>query len=483
MQKLPLSQTYSSFAGTITGNQPQYQITTDDRDRQKRICDAWAAYKGQLDAPLMKMPGQPDDNVLNNQCKAIVDRGTEFLFGKELEISVGTDAPPESQNCLNKIWGRKETRIPLLQKLAMSGSICGQAFLRIVPSSTTIRLVVVDPSTVFVRTAPQDCETVLLYCIEYSSTETINGRLVECYYREEITRIDPSSDDDVEGYEDLDSNGFDAGVTWQIQHWTRQGDRGVWSQVSDPILWQYPFPPLFHCQNLPNPHEFWGIPDLTPDLIGVNNALNLVQSNINRINKLYGQPILYAVGAGEQVIDVKPGRIITLGGVNSGIHAVPIQADIQGASLFADTLRSNIDEQSGVPSIAIGRIKDIPRGSISGIAIELMFMPLLKKTDKKRCLYGEIILDVSLALLSISGIQGDIDLTLGWQDPLPHDDLPAINAEVAKKQLGISNTTLQRELGYDPLEEAALAEEENQSESIPEDVQMQAESEDDAQQE
>lgn len=441
----------------MTPGQPQYELTNDDRKRQKQIGETWKAYHGDLDPPLEKMPGQPDDNVLSNRMMQVVDRGVDFLFGKEIEISVEEGAPDKAQQCLDTVWGRKEKRIPLLQKLAMSGAIAGTAFLRIVPEpKKTYRLIVVDPSTVCVQTAPQDVETVLLYCIEYSVSQNIDGKPTSVYYHEEICRVDPDHDgDDGDPLADVDA-------TWQIQHWTRVGDKGAWTAAGDPIDWPYTFPPLFDCQNLPYPHAFWGQSDLPPDLVGLNIALNLVQSNINRIEKLYGHPVLYAAGTGEQVIDIKPGRIIGLPTTESKIQAVAIVSDTANAMAFASNLRSDIDEQSGVPGVATGRITDMPRGNLSGIAIELLFMPLLKKSEKKQCLYGELIIDVSKALLVLNGFSADIEITIAWQSPIPHDDLPSVQAAIAKQQLSISDTTLMRELGYDPDNELALSQSEDE---------------------
>lgn len=461
---------------SMVPNQPQYTITDKDKARVKRIQDAWKAYEGELDKPLEKMPGQPDDNVLSNRMQAVVDRGVDFLFGKELELSCNEntsngdtqsdDGTPQeetvqqrAQNFLNDTWGRKETRIPLLQKLAMNGAMAGQAFLRIVPEPNgTFRLVTVDPATVYVKTAPQDCETALLYCIEYCTEQQTKEKISpeKIYYREEIARNDPDQDGD-------DGNPFaDVDATWTIQHWSRIGDKGNWTPAGEPIAWPYPFPPIFSCQNLPKPNDPWGYPDITPDLIGLNASLNLVQSNINRSEKIYGNPIIYATGTGESVIDNKPGKIIGLPLSESKIVAVNIVTDVANALQFANNVRSDIDEQTGVPGVATGRIADLPRGNVSGIVIELLFMPLLKKTDKKRCLYGELIIDVSKALLILKGMSGDIDITLNWQNPLPSDDLQSVQAAVAKQQIGISNTTLQRELGYDPDEQSDLKVEEEQ---------------------
>lgn len=458
---------------------PRYEMTDDDRARRQRIAEAWKAYNGELDPPLRRMPGQPDDNVLSNRCQPIVDAGVDFLFGDEIEISVSEQKGEEeeeqegegntpgsqeaAQKLLDRVWGRKEKRLPLLQDLAMNGAVAGTAFLRLVPlPDRSLRLVVVDPATVCVQTAPQDCETVLCYCIEYATDELSNQGTSwnRTYYREEITRRDPQNDDP-----DTSSILADRDTTWQIQHWTRIGERGRWTPAGPAIVWPYPFPPIFACKNLPLPNSFWGKPDITQDLIGMNNALNLLQSNINRVEKLYAAPLIYAPGTSEQVLSIEPGKIIQLALPENKIESVQISTDIANALRFSEMLRSDMDEQSHVPGIATGRMKDVPHGNISGVALSLLYMPLIKKTAKKRCLYGALIIEVSQAILRLAGLP-DLDISIAWQNPLPPDDLAAVQAAIAKKQIGVSNTTLQRELGYDPDEEAAIAQQQ-QAEIMP----------------
>jgi len=435
--------------------QPVYTVTAADKARQERIAFAWKAYEGRLDRPLVPLPGDPDDNVLSNRCQQIVDRGIDFLFGKEIEISVSSDAPDTAQDAIDAVWGRKETRIPLLQDLAMNGGMAGRAFLRIMPNkdATTFRLITVDPAIVSVKTAPQDCDTVLLYHIEYSVQESVNSKPQTVCYCEEIARIDPDGNAQRGAPDDDD--------TWQVNHWTRVGERGNWTPDPDgAYAWPYNFPPLFSCKNLPKPNSFWGTPDLTPDLIGLNSALNLVQSCINRTEKLYGNPILYSTGAGSGTMDITPGKIVNLP-ENAKITAVAIPTDVVNALAFAANLRSDIDEQSGVPGVATGRIADLPRGTMSGIAIELLFMPLIKKTDKKQCLYGDLLIAVTQAILTLSHIDGTFTVELSWQSALPDDDLLSVQAAIAKKEIGISDATLQREMGYDPDEQMALAQTED----------------------
>jgi hypothetical protein len=447
-------------------DQPQYEITDEDRKRIKRIQAAWKAYEGDLEKPLIPMENEADDNVLTNEMAGIVDRMGDFLFGKELEIKPDEGSPADAQDFLNTVWGKKETRIPLLLRLHMNGAMSGRAFLRIVPGRQdgTFRLIEIDPTIIYVQTAPQDCQTVLLYCIQYC-VEGKGGsdgkQTIKTYYREEISRIDPEYNAD--NQEDALASGIDQKISWSIQHWTQQKNTSTessktgWTPAGDPIPWNYPFEPIQSCQNLPKPNDFWGYPDVTPDLIGVNEAVNLQGSSANRLGKLLGNPLIFSNGMGESDIDRRPGQIIHLPSDTSKLTAVAVQDAIASILSIVEDMRSSVDARSGVPSVAIGRVKDLPKGNISGVLVEMLYYPLIKKMDKKRCTYGDIVISTSKALVQLNGMSSDIDISLLWQNPLPSDDLGTVQSAIAKKEIGISDTTLQRELGYDPEEEQELS--------------------------
>lgn len=448
------------------GTQPQYELTDDDRARAKRIQEAWKAYEGKFVKPFDKMPNEPDMNVISNRVVEIVNGSNDFLFGKEIQITPEQGSPQDAQKFLDTVWGRKEARIPFLLRLGLNGAMAGNAFLRIVPGRKkgNFRLIEIDPAIISVKTAPQDCQTVLLWCIEYCCDDKDpTGKPRKVYYREEISRIDPY-DDDPSTYEDEDADGLDSDVTWQIQHWTQETSSGMapksgnWQPAGDPYIWPYPFCPIFSCQNLPRPNSFWGYPDATEDLIDLNNALNLVQSGINIERKI--RRILYAPGTGEGTMHVEPGKIVQLPLPDQKIEAVQASSEITSDIQFAANLRSDMDEMSGIPGVATGRVDILPRG-ITGVAIEMLYGPALKKTDKKRCTYGEMIIEVSKALLVLNNMSEDIDISISWESPIPVDDLQTVQAYVLLKSIGVSNASIMRKLGFDPEEEMKLSQEED----------------------
>jgi hypothetical protein len=435
--------------------QPQYEITEADRKRQEQIARVWQAFDDDLELPLVPMPDEDPEtaNVAENVVASTVEDIIGFLFGDELEIRVGENDPKEAQQALDDTWGIKETRLPLLQELAQNGLMSGQAFLRIVPeTSGDLRLLAIDPATIFVQHMPGDCKTVLLYCIEYCVDETINGHPMQRYYREEIRRLDPENDDP-----DVQNVAMDRDTTWEISHWTRLGEKGRWEAIGDPYVWPYSFSPVQSCQNLVRANRFWGRADTPKGLIALNKNINFALSNINKIGKLYAQPVIWVTGARMPTIEM--GRAVELP-VEATLGALEFHSDLPSQILFQDKLHGVLERTTSVPALASGVTQNMPHGPISGIALKTMCMALLKKIDKKRCLYGALLINVSKAILQIKGFSPDIKITLHWQDPLPQNLLEDLQAAVLQEQVGFSRDTIIRRLGGDPEHEAEMKKQE-----------------------
>lgn len=438
--------------GTVATSQPAYEVTEADKRRQKQIAEAWKAYDGYFEEQLQTMPNGINPNANSNRMEPIVFSGVNFLFGKPLQITIDQGSPPDAQQFLDDTWGIDEQRMPLLQDLATSGAVAGQAFLRVVPNkdASAFNLVVVDPLTVSVQTAPQDCKTVLLFCIEYSVEQTIpgNSKPEQVYFHEEICRIDPDGNAKI-GLPDNDD-------TWNLQSWTRVGDKGAWQPIVDSgISWGYPFPPIFTCQNRSNPHDFWGKSDVTHDLIQQNRDINLSQSNAQKTSIIYSNPLLWAKGTNEAVLDTQPGHITQLP-PEAEIGAVSIQSDLTNLLNLLNRLDDNLSEQSAIPG-ALARQSEAPRVN-SGIQMELMFQGILAKTDMKRNRYGKLIIDVSEALLQLAGKSPDIKISLKWKSALPIDPLEMAQAIQAMVAAGLSMETALGMFGID-----AAAEEEKRN--------------------
>lgn len=419
-------------------------------ERKRAMREAWDAYRGNFKPPLKVAANQPDDNVLSNRCAPIVDKGVSFLFGQvvNIEASDETSEPDTAvQDFLKSLWGDDDERMTLLSQMAINGGVCGQVFLKLIPPQGQMqypRVVVMDPLLIRMVTDPDDVSCILAYVIEYPGQDDWQKKQI-------VARIDPDGLAGIAGEADMDD-------TWTITNYVRKGQTGVWMQTGPRVDWLYPFPPIMTCQNLPNPNESWGVPDLTPDLIGMNKVLNFIQSNTSRIIKFHGHPKTYATGLSATQINIGIDDLICLPSPDSKLANLEMSSSLVDQINFAGILRSDMDEQSRVPGIVLGRETSLPRGNISGVALQLLFQPLIEKTVQKQRLYGCLIRYVSRAALVLAGKLSieeyeDYPIALHWPSLLPNDDLQAAQTALVHQQLGVSGQTILAQLGFDPEEE------------------------------
>lgn len=438
-------QNYTQQAQTLA----QAPIPQADAERKRQMEEAWKAYRGDLPKPLKVEKDQPDDNVLSNRCGPIVDKGVSFLFGQNVPIEC------DEQDYLDGTWGDDDEKMTLLSQLAINGGVCGQPFVKLIPPQGDMqypRIVVLDSQLVRIVTAPDDCSCHLAYVVEYPG----NGDLQK---RQIIARVDPNNDLTNTGEDDLEDS-------WTVTNYARKGSVGAWYQVGTPEDWPYPFAPVLTCQNLPNPNEAWGRADLTPDIIEMNKVLNFLQSNTSRIIKYHAHPKTWGKGFHASQMEIAVNEVIVLNSMDGTLQNLEMHSDLRSSLEFAGVIRSDMDEQSRVPAVALGRLESLPRGNLSGVALQLLFQPLLEKTVQKQRLYGKLIREISRAALVLGNkitVQQyeDYDINLHWQDLLPADDLAGAQVALIYKQIGVSDATIMQRLGFDPDEEMQNSAEED----------------------
>lgn len=434
-------------------------LTTDEKERRMTMREAWKAYRGQFVPPLKKRDGKTaaPENTMVNRCAPIIDKGVSFLFGQVVKVE-GKELTQAEAEYIASCWGDDDDMMSMLAKVAMNGGVCGQSFVRILEPNDDDdfpRIVNLDPQTVTVITDDDDCETVLAYLIEYSIPQRTGMPLTR---RQAIWRIDPDGNAAADG-------GYCPDDTWMIQHLERIGENGSFQPVGDPILWPYPFSPIVDCQNLPNPNEFWGLSDLPPELIAINNSINFSKSNFNKILKHHAHPKTFFIGteAGQISFGVDDAPCLPEG---ADMKMLEMHGDLKASMDFQRELRDDMDEQSRVPAVALGRLEALPKGNISGVALQLLFMPLLEKTTQKQRQYGRLIREVCRRVLALGGkakYDPRMKIEVHWQALLPIDDLAAAQtAQILVSALGLSQDTALRDLGFDPDEQADLKAKEQQ---------------------
>ena len=395
---------------------------SSERERLHQIAARWDAYYGRHRRPLRVLPGKFDDNVIVNYARVIVDKGVSFLFGDGVRFELDETNQTAAEVWLNDVWSRNR-QATLLHKLALDGAICGHAFVKITNPASP-RLVIVDPATVQAFWLPDDVDEVVRYRIQYPAIDPDTGKSV--VIRQEIAR-----DGDV----------------WRITD-SRASGGGRFVVTSEQV-WPKPWPPIVGCQNLPAPHEFWGISDLEADVMQINDALNRVASNIARILRFHAHPRTWArgVAAGQLRMDIGVDEILTLPSPDAELRNLEMASDLQSSLQFMMRLREALHEISRVPEVATGAMERV--GQLSGVALSILYQPLIEKTLTKRMLYGDMLVELNRRLLELGGWGEDMRTTIHWPEMLPGDPLAMRQVALLDQQLGVSRDTLLRQMGYD----------------------------------
>jgi hypothetical protein len=399
------------------------QAAADEIARAARIAQRWRAYHGQQPKPLRVRPGQPDDNVVVNYCRVIVDKGVSFLFGQDLRFELDEVAETEAEQWLAACW-RANRKMTTLQKLALNGAIAGHAFIKIVPQQPYPRLVVLDPATVAVTWDPDDLEQVVRYRIQYPAIDPQTGKPITV--RQLIARDGP---------------------TWQITDQRSPADRTVWQTVSETV-WPYPWPPIVDCQNLPCPNEFWGISDLEDDLLQLNASINFVFSNLARIIRFHAHPKTWGRGFSANQLNVAVDETIVLPSPDASLQNLEMTSDLASSIQLLQRLREALHEIARVPEVATGRLERA--GALSGVALQILYQPLIEKTETKRRTYGDLLTELNRRLLALGGYGDDQHTIIHWPALIPGDPESEAKTLLLWQQLGASQDTILQKLGLDP---------------------------------
>jgi len=402
----------------------QNTVRMTEQDRLEKFRRNWEVYYGKGKKPLTVVAGAADDNLRMNFARMFVDKGVAFLFGKEVGFELEEGAQTPQEDYLEAVW-QANRKMSLLQKLATSGAVCGTAFVKIHwKPGMEPRLIICDPETVSVTLAEDDIDQVVAYTIRYPSIDPVTKKPVTI---RQVIEQD--------------------GAGWMITD-QRENVNGGSIQTLGEQRWPYTFAPIVHCQNMIAPHEFWGMSDIEDDLLEVIDKENFTVSNILKILRYHAHPKTWARGVGKADVRVNPDELILLPGETATLQNLEMQSDLVSSIQMHKELKQFVHELARVPEVATGKVESV--GQLSGIALEILYQPLLEKTEAKRVTYGEMIVELNRRLLVLGGYGDQLYTQLRWQQLLPKDVQVQANAALSLKQLGVSGDTLIQEFGYDP---------------------------------
>lgn len=422
-------------------------LLRDEQVRRDRLRRAYEYYHGDFKPPL-KMLTTPDgttidDNVYANYCRPVVDKGVDFLFGKGVDFKDdNAEGESEAEKHLAAVWRANKKEITL-RKIAWFGAVTGHAFVRILPPDPESgeehpRLIVLDPATVRVEWDMHDIDRVTRYTIAWDAWDAETGKLK--YFRQQIEPKTKKRD------------------SWRIvqeeseEHSFRKSKRTT-------LEWKWPFSPIVDCQNLPCGGEYWGIADLEKDLLDLQDSINFTVSNIARILRFHAHPRTWGKGFSANQLQIGVNEIVVLPNKEASLQNLEMQSDLHSSINYLHELRSSFFAIARVPEYMIFKQDNVSR--LSGLALALLYQPLLDKTEQKRATYGEMLDEINRRLLIMADIEAPERLGCVWPNLLS-EDKNEMSAQ-AQQEVGAklaSRLTWARKLGYDPEFEKKQIEEE-----------------------
>lgn len=412
-----------------------------------KIEQAWRAYNGDLLPPLKRRPGQPDDNVLVNTSRVIVDKGVSFLFGKGLTWNLDSmEARSAEEKYLDDTWDHSGGDV-LLHKLALNGGITGHAFLKMRLEQPFIRLTALDSANMDVISADNDYTEVLAYVQTwFGRKDPVTGKQKK--YRQVTQKMRAQVVIDA-----LTGEGVEEPQHWLIidqETVEHHGGQEVWTTQGTEV-WNYPFAPIVDCQNLPTANTFWGLSDLEKDIIALNEAINRSLSNINRIIRNHAHPKTWSKGLTEAQIHqivIDPDGMIHLPGEMGSLQNLEMASDLSSSLSYYKELKSALYEISRVPKIAFGNEENV--NYLAAVAMQVLYGPLIEKTDVKKKTYGGLVREANRRILAIAG-SGETKLCeLVWPSVLPKDTVMEAQVALMQQQAGVSMDTTLRNMGFNP---------------------------------
>ncbi len=402
-------------------------FTNEKTTRAEKYRHALDYYNGIQKSHLDLKENEPDDNVVINVTQQAIDRTISFIFpampGFELNPDASEVTPDE--RWLNDAW-EANGGISLCIDIAMFGALSGTSYLRIMPPDETVsgheypQLIPIDPSTITTFWRADDIRVVVWHEICWSVGKT-------------------------QYILDFVNN---AGA-WLIIPWTNTtgGDQG-WTRGLVEV-WSVPgVPPIIYTKHLPNSGFFHGRGEA--EFLELNDKLNLLASENNRIIRYHSSPKTVATGA--QVDDIVPvagsDEMWTVDNAQAKVYNLEMKSELAASRQQTDFLRAQYLSQARVV-ILEGQVKDFQR--VTNAGVQTVFLDQLSKNAILRPNYGRLLLQASkIMLLMMARWQPTFKPNILWLNPLPQDDVERVNIAVAERGMNIaSRETISKKRGYD----------------------------------
>lgn len=425
---------------------------TELKARQTEINRAWDYYEGRHKKPLKLQKDGYDDNVTVNHVGALSDRIVAFMIGDGITFDVEGDEPnSEADQEVNALWdaNRGDT---LKETLILGGAIEGHNAVRLEPAEGDYpKLTRIKQAHFAAFWNPFDTSDVLWYRLQHVASGI--GKRID--YVHGLVTEDGDYNPDVEMWTEVVYAANDANPV--------PGNQPRWQRVSV-TPWEHPWPPIVDWVNLPNSNGYYGRPDVN-EAIALNDALNFLLSNSQRIIKHHANPKTVMTGATpKDLIPTEVGGLFAVAAPEARVYNLEMQSDGAFVQWLTSLLTSGLWQSAGM--VDNSTVKDLV-GQLTNFGLRVLFANAIKRTEKKRVLYGEAFDEICRYGLELAGQAVPEKVVTVWPDVLPEDE-GTVNTYLEELNRKVISLKTYRSLrGYDNDTEAdRLADEAAQNPNV-----------------
>lgn len=390
------------------------------RDRRFQYQRYYRFYLGEhWDVPTIEGELKP----VNNYCESVVNRTVDFFMGKEPFTFVAEGDNGELADYFNTIW-EDSSKDVLTMKLAKNMGTFGDAYVMVVVVNTEaplsewrFKLVSIDPMYCYPKwrnDGSQELESIL---IQFPWKRGDNGEENPLMYSMYIT----------------DDN-------YQIFH----GETKVQTEPN-----AFGKVPVVHIPNEHVPGKNFGQSDVE-QIISLNEEYNEMMFSVRRIIHYHAEPTTLVFGMRVSDMEKTANMIWSNLPIDAKVENLELKADLKPIYDHMLTLENAIYRTSSVPRLAFEMDRGI--SNTSGLALEIIFQPLIDKVKRKRIQFAAAAKRVNELLLlgvrnifqvstiSLDDIQMfNAETKIKFSNPLPKDIMQDLNAAEKRLSMGITS--------------------------------------------
>ena len=301
-----------------------------------------------------------------NYWRAISDFIINFTFGKGVQFRSPKETEAIVPDLLERVWEVDNNKATVLWEIGQQGGVSGDCFIKVAyeepyvdPSGRThpgrVRVLPLNSSFAFPEFHPHDRERLMRFKLKYRFWGTsLEGTRQVFTYTEILT------DDTIEEY------------------------------LNDELIDSRPNPlgtiPVVHIANIRISGSPWGLSDCD-QITSINRTYNETATDIADIVNYHAAPVTIIIGA--KAAQLEKGANKVWGGLPKDAKVENLSGGsegLKGAMEFLEMLKKSMHEMTGVPESALGQA--MPVSNTSGVALSIMFQPLMNRYHQKIIQYA-----------------------------------------------------------------------------------------------